>query len=176
MALLAGGTTQNCTTPNSGGIKRIYIANSSEVSGFTYTNNIVTAISMESGKTFFEFEFEQDTAEWRENGELVNGSAKYTEELEFYVRLNNDANRTILDALSNSCGFVGIIEDSNGTHWVLGASEGLGKERPLKLVSDAGGSGKELTDLAGSTITLSAMSQSKAVTVDTTQVTISSLL
>jgi hypothetical protein len=165
MALLAGGTTQDCTTANSGGIKRIYLANVDDVSGFTYASNVATVIAMVMSKVFYEFEFEQDTAEWRESGELVNGSSKYTEELEFYIRLNNDTNRTILDALSNNCGFIAVVEDSNGTHWLLGASEGLGKERPLKLVSDTTTSGKELTDQAGSIIVLGAMSQSKAVTV-----------
>lgn len=165
MALLAGGTTQDCTTANSGGIKRIYLANVDDVSGFTYASNVATVIAMVMSKVFYEFEFEQDTAEWRESGELVNGSSKYTEELEFYIRLNNDTNRTILDALSNNCGFIAVVEDSNGTHWLLGASEGLGKERPLKLISDTTTSGKELTDQAGSIIVLGAMSQSKAVTV-----------
>jgi hypothetical protein len=165
MALLAGGTTQDCTTANSGGIKRIYLANVDDVSGFTYAQNVATVIAMVMDKVFYEFEFEQDTAEWRESGELVNGSSKYTEELEFYIRLNNNTNRTILDALSNNCGFIAVVEDSNGTHWLLGASEGLGKERPLKLVSDTTTSGKELTDQAGSIIVLGAMSQSKAVTV-----------
>lgn len=165
MALLAGGTTQDCTTANSGGIKRIYLANVDDVSGLTYASNVATVIAMVMSKVFYEFEFEQDTAEWRESGELVNGSSKYTEELEFYIRLNNDTNRTILDALSNNCGFIAVVEDSNGTHWLLGASEGLGKERPLKLVSDTTTSGKELTDQAGSIIVLGAMSQSKAVTV-----------
>lgn len=165
MALLAGGTTQDCTTANSGGIKRIYLANVDDVSGFTYASNVATVIAMVMSKVFYEFEFEQDTAEWRESGELVNGSSKYTEELEFYIRLNNDTNRTILDALSNNCGFIAVVEDSNGTHWLLGASEGLGKERPLKLISDTTTSGKELTDQAGSIIVLGAMSQTKAVTV-----------
>jgi len=165
MALLAAGTTQSCTSANSGGIKRIYLANADDVSAFTYASNVATVIAMAMSKVFYEFEFEQDTAEWRESGELVNGSAKYTEELEFYIRLNNDTNRTILDALSNNCGYIAVVEDSNGTHWLLGASEGLGKERPLKLVSDTTTSGKELTDQAGSIIVLGAMSQTKAVTV-----------
>lgn len=167
MALLAGGTTQDCTTANSGGIKRIYLANVDDVSGFTYDPaGPVTTIAMVMTKVFYEFEFEQDTAEWRESGELVNGSAKYTEELEFYIRLNSSTNRTILNALANNCGFVAVVEDSNGTQWLLGASLALGKERPLKLLSDTSGSGKELTDLAGSTIVLSCMSQVKAHTVD----------
>jgi hypothetical protein len=86
---------------------------------------------------------------------MVNGSLKYTEELEFYIRGNNTANRVAIVALvEDLCGVLAIVEDSNGTIFLLGWSEDLDLDRPLKMASDASGSGKELTDLAGSTITM----------------------
>jgi hypothetical protein len=164
---LATGLSKDCAA-NSGGIKRIIIADEASVASVTYNTagTIVTGITMATGGTdaFYEFEFEQDTAEWRENGELVNGSLKYTQELEFFIRKNNDTNRTGLAALGNNCGFIVLIEDMNGTVYVLGHSNDLGAERPMKLSSDATASGKELTDLAGSTMTLTAMSVAKAHT------------
>lgn len=154
---------QSCAA-NSGGIKRIYLANKASVSSVTFSSEVATAISMAGSELFFEIEFEQDTAEWREAGELVNGSSKYTQELEFYIKGNIDAHRAVLNALSNNCGFVGVVEDNNGTQFILGASTDFDLERPLKLSSDASGSGKELTDTAGSTITLTAMTRAKAET------------
>ena len=164
---LAAGLSKDCNA-NSGGIKRIAIANEAAVATVTYNtpNTIATGITMEAGANdaFYEFEFEQDTAEWRENGELINGSLKYTQELEFFIRKNNDTNRTALAELGSNCGFIVLIEDMNGTVYILGHSADLLNERPMKLASDASASGKELTDLAGSTMTLTAMSVAKAHT------------
>ena len=164
---LATGLSKDCAA-NSGGIKRIIIADEASVASVTYdtAGDIVTGITMATGGTdaFYEFEFEQDTAEWRENGELVNGSLKYTQELEFFIRKNNDTNRTALAELGSNCGFIILVEDMNGTVYILGHSEDLADERPMKLASDATASGKELTDLAGSTMTLTAMSVAKAHT------------
>jgi hypothetical protein len=157
---------QSCAA-NSGGIKRIYLANRDDIDAVTFTAEVATDIDMvttPSLKTFFEIEFEQDTAEWREAGELVNGSSKYTQELEFFIKGNIDAHRAVLNALNNNCGFVAVVEDNNGTQFILGASSDFDLERPLKLASDATGSGKELTDLSGSTITLTAMTRNKAET------------
>jgi len=159
---LAAGLSKDCAA-NSGGIKRIAIANEADVASVAYTSN-VAAITMGTAKVFYEFEFEQDTAEWRENGELINGSLKYTQELEFFIRKNNDTNRTALAELGSNCGFIILVEDMNGTVYILGHSEDLADERPMKLASDATASGKELTDLAGSTMTLTAMSVAKAHT------------
>lgn len=159
---LAAGLSKDCNA-NSGGVKRIAIANAADVASVAYTSN-VAAVTMGTAKVFYEFEFEQDTAEWRENGELINGSLKYTQELEFFIRKNNDTNRTALAELGNNCGYVVLMEDMNGTVYILGHSDALGAERPMKLSADATSTGKELTDLAGSTMTLTAMTTAKANT------------
>lgn len=164
MALTAG-LAKDCNA-NSGGIKRIALANVADITtvSLNTASTAISTITMSATSVdFFEFEFEQDTAEWRENGEQVNGSLKYTEEVEFYVRKNNATNRKgLAEVGENLCGMVAAIEDTNGTTYFVGWTDSLGLERPLKLASDAGSTGKELTDLAGSTITLSCMSNEKA--------------
>jgi hypothetical protein len=137
----------------SGGIRRIAFISLTDVAegAISQTSGEVTSITLATA------------IEWRENGEMVNGSLKYTEELEFYIRGNNTANRVAIVALvEDLCGVLAIVEDSNGTIFLLGWSEDLDLDRPLKMASDASGSGKELTDLAGSTITMACMSPKKA--------------
>ena len=153
----------------SGGIRRIAFISLSDVAegAISQTSGEVDTITLATGKEFFTYDAEQDTIEWRENGEMVNGSLKYTEELEFYIRGNNTANRVAIVALvEDLCGVLAIVEDSNGTIFLLGWSEDLDLDRPLKMASDASGSGKELTDLAGSTITMTCMSPKKAYPID----------
>lgn len=149
----------------SGGIRRIAFISITDVAegAISQTSGEVTSITLATDKEFFTYDAEQDSIEWRENGEMVNGSLKYTEELEFYIRGNNTTNRSAIIALvEDLCGVLAIVEDSNGTIFLLGWSEDLDLDRPLKMASDASGSGKELTDLAGSTITMACMSPKKA--------------
>jgi len=54
------GASQSCTDPLSVGlVQRLFLANLEDVASFTFDGtetNMVTGITMESGKTFFEFE------------------------------------------------------------------------------------------------------------------------
>jgi hypothetical protein len=160
MALTAG-LAKDCA-PNSGGIQRIALANVADITTISQTSGTIDTITMNGSAVFFEIQVEQDSAEWRENGELVNGSLKYTQELEFYVRKNNATTAAALREIGeNLCGMVAIVLDTNGLHHVIGWSENLQLERPLKLASEAQTTGKELTDQAGSVITLTAMSDEK---------------
>jgi hypothetical protein len=164
MALTAG-LAKDCN-PNSGGIQRIALANVADIDTISLdsgTSSFIDSIAMISTKTFFEFEAEQDSVEWRENGELVNGSLKYTEEIEMFFRKQNATTAAALREIGeNLCGMVAAVKTTNGETFIVGWSENLGLERPLKLASDASTSGKELTDLSGGTITLAAMVDEKA--------------
>lgn len=159
MALLAG-LASSCGALN-GGIKRIGIAS---MSGLTASNFTFDGSSKEvtgAEKLFYEFEFEQDTAELRENGEMTNGVTIYTQEIEFYLRGHNNLVRTALNEFQDNCGFAVVIEDMNSKMYLMGISDKLGFDRPVKLASDAFTSGKELSDLTGFTVTLSCISTDK---------------
>ena len=149
----------------SGGVRRVAFISLSDVAegAISVTSGEIDTITLATDKEFFYYDAEQDTIEWRENGEMVNGSLKYTEEIELYIRGNNKTNRDAIVALvEDLCGVLAIVEDSNGTIFLIGWSEDLDLDRPLKMASDASGSGKELTDLAGSTITMTCMAPHKA--------------
>ena len=165
MAITAG-LAKDCN-PNSGGIQRIALANVDQITTISAdVNDVIDTITMASSAyLFYEFQAEQDTVEWRENGEQVNGSLKYTEEIEMFFRKQNATTVAAMKELGeNLCGMVAAILTTNGETFIVGWSENLELERPLKLSSDASTSGKDLTDLSGSTMTLSAMSDSKAYT------------
>lgn len=160
----------------SGGIRRVAFISKTDVAEAAITlhsGGEIGGITLASGKKFYEYDAEQDSIEWRENGEMVNGSLKYTEELELYIRGNNPVNRNaVADLVEDLCGVLAIVQDSNGTIFLLGWSEDLDLDRPLKMASDASGSGKELTDLAGVTITMACMSPEKVRSVRTSDTSI----
>tara|TARA_R100000951_G_C2588785_1_gene164352 strand:+ start:64 stop:597 length:534 start_codon:yes stop_codon:yes gene_type:complete len=167
---LAAGLAKSCGALN-GGIKRVGIANLDDLtlSNWTFdaSTNLVTTVEAE----FWEFEFEQDTAEIRESAEMTNGVTIYTQEIEIYLRGHNNTIRTALNEFQNNCGFAVVAEDMNGVLYLMGASDALGFERPVKLASEAFTSGKELADLSGSTVTLSCISTDKMHLIDTTSIT-----
>jgi hypothetical protein len=161
---LTAGLTIPCEN-RAGGLIKVYLANVDDVTSFTFAGGVYTGATMAGGAVFFEFEFEIDTAERRENGVRENGSGKYTHEVEMFLpKLNStlrDRMQEIMDA--SACGVIAIVEDSNSLKWVVGYSEGYLKKRPLKLQSDASLSGKTFTDLNGATIILQSDDTTKDV-------------
>ena len=142
----------------------IYLANVGDITSFTLTGSEYSAVTMNGTAVFYKYEFEQDTAEIRENGSFENGSTAITHELELLLPKMETTQRDAIQALfdQSPCGLIAIAKDSNGNQWVLGYSENFLKERPLKINSDATTSGKGLTDLNGSTIVLQSIDNEKA--------------
>lgn len=152
---LTTGLSNPCES-RSGGLLQLWIANAVDVTSFTKTGELYSAVTMVGGKVFYLFEFEQDTAERRENVVRENGSGKVTHEIEWFTpKLTQESRDRLQEILEgSSCGFVVIAEDANNNKWVVGYSEKFLKKRPLKLQSDASLSGKVFTDLTGSTVIL----------------------
>ena len=162
---LTAGITKSCVS-RSGGLLEIHLANVEDVDTFTLTSGVYTAVTMNASAVFFKFEFEQDTAEYRENVTMENGSIAATHEVEMFIGGLTATNRDRLQEIADQsvCGMIGIVKDANGVFWVVGYSETALKERPLRLLTDASATGKAFTDLVGSTVTLQSVDGDKALT------------
>lgn len=162
MAITAGLTIP-CEA-RSGGLKELYFANKADVTSFTLSAEKYIAVVMVAGKIFYKFEFEQLTAERRENGSRANGSTKVEHEIEFLLPKLTSTNRNAIQALLDACcGLICIAVDANNLKWVVGYSETFTTTMPLKTSSDATKSGKNFTDLNGSVIILKSEDTSKDV-------------
>lgn len=153
---LQAGITRVCGA-RSGGMSALYLADASDVTSFTQTGNLWSAVTMVGAALFKKFEFEQDTASFKEDGGVENGSTKVDHTIEAYfgkmTQTNRDRMQDILD--SSVCGVIAIIVDNNGQKWVAGYSTNFLKDRPLRKSVVAGDSGKAFTDQNGQTLTLS---------------------
>jgi hypothetical protein len=120
---------------------------------------------MDGLAVFYKYEFEQDSCEFKEDVAITDTMAKMvTHSLEFKLdRMNEDA-RLEIEALADAspCGLLAIVMDANAQMWVLGYSEKFLKERPLRLKTAAGTTGKKLDDANGETLTLMSTDTSKA--------------
>lgn len=154
---ITSGRSKVCG-PISGGVKTIFLADAVNVTSFTLGTSDYTDVVMEAAELFYKFEFDQDTAEFRENTERSdNGGSITTQELEFFFKgmttTDRDAIEDIID--SSTCGIIAIVEDQDGLFWTLGYSEKQLKERALEMTSVATLTGKLFSDAKGSTIILS---------------------
>lgn len=117
--LLSAGVTKECGFAF-GGLKKVYIANFSEVTGATYTaDGTVSGITMTAAKVFFEFEYEVDTAQKLE--ELVAGAVSrfINQTLNFKLANMTQAKSKVFEELAVST-LTAIVETSDGKYWLLG--------------------------------------------------------
>lgn len=152
---IQAGLTRVCG-PRSGGMSALYLADASDVSSFTQTGELWSAVTMNGSAVFRKFEFEQDTAMFKDDAGVENGSAKVDHTIEAYFGKLTQTNRDRMQDIINSsvCGIIAIIVDNNGQKWVAGYSTNFTKDRPLRKSTVAADSGKVFTDQNGQTLTL----------------------
>jgi hypothetical protein len=168
MALTAG-YSRSCSTSSSGGCLQLWLGNMAELTSYTLDGDgTYSAQTMTTGSLMYLFEFEQDTAEFREvvTVDEATGSVSVSQEIEFFLKKMTDTSRDAIQALidESSCGLHAVVKDGNGTQWVLGYNEISTKFRPLRVLSDNSTTGKAFTDANGSTVILKCVNQEKART------------
>lgn len=163
--MITAGFDKTCTG-RSGGVKNIWITNREDIAsaGFTLSSGEYSAVTMESSKVFFKYEFDEDTAEHRHSATIENLSTQVTNEVEFYLGKLSTLMRTRLQEILDisPCGMVAIVEDNNGVKWVYGYTENhpstsAVQGRPLMASTIDGASGKVFTDATGSNVVLQAI-------------------
>lgn len=110
--------------PNLSGVKAVYIADWNDVSSYTVSNNNITAITMASGKKFYEYVFQKNTAGLTSTM-TKNESAGYkfyTNELTGNINKLDTTKHIEIDELMSGQ-LAAIVNDKNGMYWYLGADQ-----------------------------------------------------
>lgn len=163
--MITAGFQKTCTA-RSGGVKNLYLANRTDIAaaGFTLTAGVYTAVTMEAAAVFYQYSFDEDTAEHRANATTENMSTSVTNEIEFFLgKLSGTMRDRLQEMLDQSpCGLVAIVEDNNNNKWVYGYTENhpstsVVQGRPLQVSSIEANSGKVFTDPSGATVVLQAI-------------------
>lgn len=122
--MLTQGLTGGCSESCAGGVDRIAIANKADIASITVdANGNVTAVVMQSGKLFFEFVAESDTAIFTEEVKTVKGCAvSSTPKLVFDSNcFSGDTKKTIKEiADASCCGLVFIHKEATGLSYIWG--------------------------------------------------------
>ena len=142
------GLARDCS-PSMGGIKRVLLANRTDVASITISSNKVTAITMESSKKFYEYNFKPGTSSMASNYQVnvENGVAYVQTDLQMIFNRMQTTARVEVMAMA-AADLYAIVEDNNGLYWMLGMDE------PLILSAGDGLTGTARTDRNGYSVTL----------------------
>ena len=161
--LFSAGITRDCGY-NFGGLQKVYIANKSEVTGITSdaVTNQITGITMASGATFYEFEFEPETGQKLEELQAGNVSKYVLQTLNMQLANINQVKSDVLEDLALSDCVV-IMQEQDDLYWLFGQ---LG--RGLKATTLSIDSGTADADNAVATVALAGGNRGYSKTVDST--------
>lgn len=162
--LLNGGIQKSCDN-NTGGLSKLYVADFPLIGSYTEANGEITAITMTSGATFYEFEFNRNTSSYKEDIaiNLDNGTTYFNQEVTLRLARREKTKREALQKLiAGQKQLFIIVKDSNGLFWAFGREEGC------YVTAVTGGSGVQKADANEYQITFSAQEKTSAVEVDAT--------
>lgn len=133
---------------NYGGVKELYVIEYDNVTAFTLTLGIVTAITKASGKTFKKYQLIAHTAEIDEalTASREMGSLSIKQTVKFPINAMSTAIRNELLLLAQNR-LLFVIKDENGINWMYGVNYGL------MATTIAAKSGKLLADRNGYELT-----------------------
>jgi len=155
------GIARDCAA-SMGGIKRVLLANAADVASVTVSSDIVTAITMDSGKKFKEYNFRPGTGSLSSNWQVSpeNGVAYVQNDLLMVFNRMETTKRVEIMALAQA-DLIGIVEDMNGKFWLLGYPD-----ENLLLSAGDGLTGTARGDRNGYSITLQSNSAALPIEVD----------
>jgi len=128
-----------------GGVKNVYLAQLEHKSTLTEaTEGLISAFTLDNGEQFWKYELEHATANFVEapTANRQNGTIFYQATLNIMLNKRDVATRNQLRLAAQNRLMI-IIEDNNGTYWLMGEVNGAMME------TSGGGSGTALADRNG---------------------------
>lgn len=111
---------------NLGGITKILLANSEDVSAVTIgtastlSDEGITAITMVSGKTFQEFTVKKNTSSFTSTLNVSDNGASYVSTVISYLMPHMEASKRAAMQALMLAEAIAIVKDSNGHFWMIG--------------------------------------------------------
>ena len=144
-----------------GGIKSVRFAEFANVSSVTESAGVVSAITMAGSNKFWKYDLIRETSSLTENinANVQNGTTFYQQELTIILNKMAVATRNEILLLAKNR-LMAIVEDTNGTFWLVG------QLNATDLTAGSAGTGTASGDRNGYTLTFTAMEKELAPKVD----------
>ena len=167
MAIDKGIGVECSNLQSTGGIEQILLRSWTTNDAVVYGNaasehDIDSILTSSSAAAWFVFESKNETGGLAVSATKENGSTAFECTISFMIpQINNDRFAEI-QAMLDTC-MMGMVKDTNGSWWVIGASEKYANEDVaaksqtfLNFTSAEGGTGAAYSDESGMTVTLTA--------------------
>ena len=137
------GIARDCAA-NVGGVKAVYMANFEDVVGVAVTTDVVSGITLGTGKKFYTYNFNPNTSSYTTNVQAnrENGTLYFETVLSLVFPKQDAAKRLEVNALAQA-GLMAIVQDNNDNYWLLG------KDEPLLMTSGTAETGTARADRNG---------------------------
>lgn len=140
---LTQGYSLDCKD-GAGGVKNIWIANFSNVSGVTASAGVISAIAKANNGRFWKYEQYRDTSEAFEDitGDPIAGTVFYAQTVNIALRKMQASIRNEIKLLASAL-TVMVVQDRNDKYWYYGETGGMdlntGKISTGKAMADKNG-------------------------------------
>lgn len=137
------GIARDCAA-NVGGVKAVYMANFEDVVGVAVTTDVVSGITIGTGKKFYTYNFNPNTSNFvvNINANRENGTLYFETVLSLVFPKQDAAKRLEVNALAQA-GLMAIVQDNNDNYWLLG------KDEPLLMTTGTAETGTARADRNG---------------------------
>lgn len=161
------GFRRTCEGKKTAGIKKIGLISAKSITGITYDTSdtdAIKSVAMKASEVFAKFDFKEDECEFQENYSSENGVVVVEQKLIFKLETMSPETRAAVEeiAVASGCGILAAITKPAGKTLLVGWDKDFDGERPLRLESTTGTTGKALSDASGEEITLSRKTTVKA--------------
>lgn len=132
-----------------GGLRKVYIAQKSDISTITLTADVITAITMAGSAVFKKYEFRKEVSSLTTTANTDDKAASlyYTSELALqFSKMDTEKRIEFMALMQANC--VVIAEDNNGKFWFLGY------DHEVTATAGTAQTGAAYSDLNGYNITL----------------------
>ena len=117
--LINAGITRDCGFAF-GGLQKIYLANKADVSSVDHNvDGSISGITMTTGATFYEYEFEPETGQALQELQAGNVSRFVLQTLNLSLAGMTQAKKDILEDMANA-DLVAIYQDQGDVYWFYG--------------------------------------------------------
>lgn len=159
-SLLTQGFALDCAD-QIGGIERILITNAENVTAFVEATGTVSGITMASTTQFFEYELEEEDADFvtTEQKNKENGTLYYETVLNFTMDKMTAAKSEELKLMAAARNLVAIVQLNNGDYVSIGLDKVNGLPGGAKKIggTNQAASGKAFADKVGYTVGITSM-------------------
>ncbi|MEI7668512.1 MAG: hypothetical protein WCJ33_00315 [Pseudomonadota bacterium] len=160
--LLTSGINALACKDGTPGVIEAYITELSNISSYTETAGVVTAITMASGTQFWRYQQIKESSSWTEDlvTNVQAGSIGYGQTLNLVIPKRDVAKRNELKLVAQNTLAI-ICKDSNGLYWFIGLTRGADLDNGSKYDS-----GIKLGDGNGWTLVFKGSEHDPAPSVD----------